>query len=158
MVGTMTFNRVTVVLVALVSCVFTGCATSTTHSESASITPASADILTGGSVQFTANISPAPKAVNWFVNGIANGNETVGTIDSSGNYTAPTTQPTTPFTIAASSSSLPGIAAVALVTVVAPGVVTSTANAQVALYTIAPPVSAGVAVEFGLDTSYGLST
>jgi arylsulfate sulfotransferase len=154
----MTFNKVTVVFIILVSCAFTGCGTSTTHSESASITPASADVLTGGSVQFTANISPTPKAVSWFVNGIANGNATVGTIDANGDYTAPTTQPTTPFTIAVSSGSLPGIAAVALVTVVAPGHVTATANSQVALYTIAPPVAAAVAIEFGPDISYGHST
>jgi arylsulfate sulfotransferase len=154
----MSFDRVAVVLVVLVSCMFTGCGSKVTHSVTASITPVSADILTGGTVQFTANISTDPKTVNWYVNGIANGNATVGTIDASGNYTAPMTQPATPFTISASSSSLPEIAGVASVTVVAPGQVTGTANAQVALYTIAPPVAAAVTIQFGLSTTYGLST
>jgi hypothetical protein len=153
----MFFNRFIVVLAVLISCVFTGCGSSTRF-ESASITPASADVLAGGSVQFTADVSPTPKSLNWFVNGIVNGNTTVGTIDATGNYTAPITQPTTPFTIAVSSDSLPGIAAVALVTVVAPGQVTGTANPQVALYSIAPPVAAPVTIEFGLDTTYGHTT
>jgi len=148
-----------VVLVLLVSFLLTGCGGSTvTHSVTASIAPESADILTGGSVQYTATFSPAATAVNWYVNGIANGNASVGTIDASGNYTAPMTQPATPFTIAASSSSDPEIAAVATVTVVGPGNVAATANSQVALYTIAPPVAAGVTIQFGLDTTYGLTT
>ena len=155
----MTFSKVTVALVLLVSCLFTGCGGSTiTRSETASVTPASADILTGGTVQFTATISPNPNTVNWYVNGIANGNGSVGTIDASGNYTAPMTQPAMAFTIAAVSSSDPEIAAVAMVTVVAPGKVTATANPQVALYTIAPPVAAAVTIQFGLDTTYGLAT
>ncbi len=155
----MTIKWVTVVFVTLVSCIFGGCGGSiVTHSVSASITPASADIFTGASVQFIANISTDPKTVNWYVNGIAHGNATVGTIDATGNYTAPITQPTLPFTISVSSPSLPSIAAVATVTVVAPGQVTGTANPQVALYTIAPPVPAQVAIQFGPDITYGLTT
>ena len=46
----------------------------------------------------------------------------------------------------------------ATVTDVAPGQVTSTGNPQVALYTISPPVAANVAIEFGTDTTYGLTT
>ena len=154
----MSFNRVTVVLAVLVSCMFAGCGSKMTLSVTASITPASADILTGETVQFTANISTDPKTVNWYVNGIAGGNATVGTIDASGNYTAPMTQSSAPFTIAASSPALPEIGAVATVTVVAPGNVTATANPQVALYSIAPPVAAAVTIRFGLTTAYGLST
>ena len=46
----------------------------------------------------------------------------------------------------------------ATVTVVAPGQVAGTTHPQIALYTIAPPVSAMVAVQFGTDTTYGLTT
>ena len=46
----------------------------------------------------------------------------------------------------------------ASVNVVAPGQVTSTANPQVALYTMAPPSAAEVSIQFGPTTNYGLST
>src|SRR5438445_11781047 len=46
----------------------------------------------------------------------------------------------------------------ATVNVVAPGQVASTANVQVALYTIAPAGAGNVSVQFGLDTNYGLTT
>ena len=42
--------------------------------------------------------------------------------------------------------------------VMAPGVVTSTANPLVAQYTISPPFAATVTVSFGADTSYGRMT
>ena len=77
--------------------------------------------------------------MSWYVNGIANGN-------------AVPSEPSTPqaitphllrnrlctFDDCCFQQPLPGIGAVAIVTVVGPGQVASTANAQVALYTIAP--------------------
>jgi hypothetical protein len=48
------------------------------------ISPAAALLPGGGTQQFTANV-----AVTWSVNGVPNGNASVGTIDSSGFYTAP---------------------------------------------------------------------
>ena len=46
----------------------------------------------------------------------------------------------------------------ASVSVIANGVVTSTANVQVASYTITAPATANVSIQFGPDTTYGLNT
>jgi arylsulfate sulfotransferase len=51
-----------------------------------------------------------------------------------------------------------GKTATATVNVVAPGQVTSTANVQVANYTVAPAAAGNVSVQFGTDTNYGLTT
>jgi len=46
----------------------------------------------------------------------------------------------------------------AVIHVMAPGQVSTTANPQVALYSIAPQGSGNVSVQFGLNTNYGLTT
>ncbi|MGA9885465.1 MAG: aryl-sulfate sulfotransferase, partial [Candidatus Acidiferrales bacterium] len=51
-----------------------------------------------------------------------------------------------------------GESASAAVSIVAPGAVTTTNEPQVAQYTIDPPASANVSIEFGTDTSYGKTT
>ncbi len=54
------------------------------------VTPSSASIPGVTQQQFTATTGDGSKpAVNWSINGIAGGNATLGTIDSSGMYTAP---------------------------------------------------------------------
>ena len=67
------------------------------------VSPASAQPFTGDQVHFTANVQNATSsAVIWQVNTILNGNPTIGAIDSSGVYTAPSSVPTPPtVTIAA---------------------------------------------------------
>lgn len=67
------------------------------------VSPASAQPFTGDQVHFTANVqNAASPVVTWQVNTILNGNPTIGTIDSSGVYTAPSSVPTPPtVTIAA---------------------------------------------------------
>ena len=58
------------------------------------VSPATANVPAGGMVQFSASVANATNtAVTWQVNGTAGGNSTVGTISSSGLYTAPTTVP-----------------------------------------------------------------
>ena len=55
-----------------------------------SISPLTASLNPGQSQQFTALLGGTPdSAVEWFVNGVAGGNITVGTISSSGLYVAP---------------------------------------------------------------------
>ena len=55
-----------------------------------SVTPSSATVPMNFTQQFTANVSnTAFGNVNWFVDGVQGGNSTVGTISSSGLYTAP---------------------------------------------------------------------
>jgi arylsulfate sulfotransferase len=152
-------NKLTILLVVVLSSTLTGCAgSSQSNSETAAITPTSADLITGAQVRFMTNISKKPANLVWTVNGVVNGNISVGTIDGEGNYTAPTSQPAAPITVTVASATQPSRSASATVTVVATGQITATANPQVALYTIAPPVPAMVAIQFGTDTTYGLTT
>src|SRR5439155_591121 len=59
-----------------------------------SVTPAAASVQTGGTQTFTATVTnSANKAVIWQVNGITGGNTSVGTISTTGVYTAPATVP-----------------------------------------------------------------
>lgn len=58
------------------------------------MTPTTATVLVGTATQFTATSSNGG-AVNWSVNGVANGNTTVGTVSTNGLYTAPLSIPNT---------------------------------------------------------------
>ena len=61
---------------------------------SLSVMPQSAQPFPGASVQFSATAqNSGPTPVNWQVNNVPGGNTTLGTIGSSGLYTAPTTVP-----------------------------------------------------------------
>jgi DNA-binding beta-propeller fold protein YncE len=63
-------------------------------SASVSISPRTAVVVTGQTQQFTATVSgTTDTAVTWSVNNIAGGNATVGTISTTGLYTAPGTAP-----------------------------------------------------------------
>lgn len=58
------------------------------------ITPANPTVKLRQTVQFTANVANASNtAVTWSVNGTVGGNTTVGTIDTNGLYTAPSSFP-----------------------------------------------------------------
>ena len=147
-----------VVMIAVITMLWVAGCSSSGNSESVSVMPASADLLTGQTVQFHTTISTTKGSLVWSVNGTAGGNGTVGTIDDTGLYTAPVAQPSAPLTVTVINSNRPSQVGNASVTVVAPGQVASTVHPQVALYTIAPPVAATVAVQFGTDTSYGFIT
>lgn len=68
---------------------------STAPTVSVSVSPSSATIALGATQQFTATVSNATDtSVTWSVDGVNGGNSTVGTIDSSGLYTAPNTDST----------------------------------------------------------------
>src|SRR5436853_137160 len=73
------------------------------------ISPTSATVATTGTPQFTATVqNTSNTAVTWQVNGVTGGNATVGTISSSGLYTAPATaQSTTTVTVTAVSQADP---------------------------------------------------
>ncbi len=63
-------------------------------SISVTVTPASANVRLATTDQLTATVTGSTNhTVNWFVNGIAGGNATVGTISASGMYTAPANMP-----------------------------------------------------------------
>jgi hypothetical protein len=71
-----------------------------------SVSPNPANVRAGNSQQFTATVTGTTNsAVTWSVNNVAGGNSSNGTINSSGNYTAPGTLPSlNTITIQATSS------------------------------------------------------
>jgi hypothetical protein len=61
---------------------------------SVSVSPYTAQVVQGGSLQFSASVQGAgSSSVTWQVNTIPGGNSSVGTIDGSGAYTAPSIVP-----------------------------------------------------------------
>jgi hypothetical protein len=78
----------------------------TTQTLTVAISPTTANIRAGSSYPFSATVSGSSNtAVTWSVNSTPNGNSSLGTIDSTGNYTAPTTLPSpTTVTVAATSA------------------------------------------------------
>ena len=83
-------------LIVMVGCHSSPAATTTTTPPAATIALGSAptSLTVGQSDQFTATVSNSTNtAVTWSVNGVTGGNSTVGTISSSGMYTAPAMMP-----------------------------------------------------------------
>ena len=74
-------------------------------SVAVSISPTSAIVPVGKTLQFTATVTGTSNtAVTWSVNNVAGGNSTVGTISTGGLYTAPDTVPASnPVTVKAAS-------------------------------------------------------
>lgn len=126
-----------------------GCGDSTRPTILLTLTPASVALGPSGVFHFDI-VTNDPKGVSWATSS--------GTIDAGGNYVAPAVSQSLTATITATSMSDQSKAAVARVEVVAPGDVSGTANPQVAQYSISPPTGGTVFVDFGVDTSYGLST
>ncbi len=60
---------------------------------SVTVTPTAATVLLNNGSQFTATVTGSTNAVTWSVNSVSGGNSTVGTVDSTGLYTAPATIP-----------------------------------------------------------------
>lgn len=127
-----------------------GCSQEAPLPISVVVSPQSTAIATGQSTQFTATMTNDTTGVTW--------SASYGTIDATGNYTAPAGPQSTIATITATSKKDPTKSARATVKVVAPGQVSATNNVQVALYSISPPDVGNVSVQFGTDTSYGLTT
>src|SRR5437588_7143210 len=101
----------------VISLALAGCGSNNITNVSISISPGSATVLLNTSLQFIPNVTGSSNAIQWSVNGIANGNATVGTIDSIGLYTAPATIPASPTGVAVpvvfctANSSLPNAGA-----------------------------------------------
>src|ERR1700741_5502165 len=77
-----------------------GCSSS---NKPLSISPASVALAPGQTMQF--QLSDSRKKVTWTAGGVAGGNATVGTIDASGNYTAPSANTSTKVMITATAGS-----------------------------------------------------
>ncbi len=123
---------------------------------SVTLLPASTTVFAGGNAYFS---SPYIGNVVWKVNGTPGGESVHGTIDASGNYTAPSMPPADAVTVTAElGDSAASLSASATVAVLSAGSVAPTANPLVAAYTITMPDKSSVNVEFGNDRSYDLQT
>ena len=75
-----------------------GAASSDAKSEGMTVTPASVTLRSDDTTQFTAQVSGSAGGMNqtftWYVNGVAHGDATVGSIDQTGKYRAPASLPT----------------------------------------------------------------
>jgi hypothetical protein len=88
---------------------------------SVSISPTSASVEVRQSQQFGAQVyGTTNTAVNWLVSGVVGGNSSLGTISSTGLYTAPATVPTSKVIVTAQCAYSPSVSANAGVTVMAP--------------------------------------
>jgi IPT/TIG domain len=93
-------RRLDALLLLLPLCIQMGCG-STSGSKnpppptvSVSVSAASPDVRLGATDQVTSTVTGSSNQnVSWFVNGVANGNSSLGTISASGLYTAPALMP-----------------------------------------------------------------
>lgn len=137
-----------VLLIPLTDCGGTG--------GQALIAPASVVLLPGQTIQFNQVGHKVGERRVWVVNGVAGGSASTGIIDNEGNYTAPSGPPKQPVMV---SVDAPAVAST--VSVIDPnnwGSIANTQNPLVAAYSISAPVGSSLHVQFGLDTTYGLST
>lgn len=135
-----------------------GCGGSSSNNPgTVSLSPSSAALAPGDSVQLTATASSGA-AIHWLVNGIAGGSAALGTIDAQGRYVAPAQSHSRTVFITAETDSRPSAAAFGAINIIEPGQVAPTQNSQVAAYTINLPAAGKTFIEFGPDTSYGLKT
>jgi hypothetical protein len=88
-------------LLLVLCCIQIGCGTSNSSSKknppptiTVALSAVSSEVCLSGTDQVTATVTGSSNQnVNWFVNAIAGGNSTVGTISSSGVYSAPSAMP-----------------------------------------------------------------
>jgi hypothetical protein len=135
--------------------------TGTANAIALTLTPPASAMGVSQTIPFSA--TGDPNGVTWTVIGASflgsPGLITApGTVDSNGNYTGPGGASSFYATVTATSKTDPTKSAFATVNVVAPGAFTATNNVQVAQYALTPPSPANVSVQFGLDTTYGLTT
>lgn len=128
------------------------------QSGSVAISPQYAALNPGQRLQFTA--SNGGGSLQWLVNGVPGGNPVVGTISQSGMYSAPASPPQSlNVTVTAQlTGSAQTNTATSVVSVIGLAKITTTANPQVAMYSIDLPEPGSAYVEFGPTESYGLPT
>jgi hypothetical protein len=122
--------QVTITATSTATPTVSGSATLTVVQVSVTLTPTTAQVPGGATQQFTAIVTgPTNTAVTWSAGGVVGGNSTVGTINSTGLYTAPTTVPNPAQVTITATSVADGItSASATVTVTPPVSVTVTPN------------------------------
>jgi arylsulfate sulfotransferase len=136
-----------------------GCASGSSGNSVVQISPTQAVLTPGQQFQFNAITGvPNPPGFAWQVNGVVGGSPATGTITSSGMFTAPPKAMSQPVQISIQSQK--ALATVSMFDPAQPnqGSVASTQNPLVAAYTIPIAAGASAQVQFGTDTTYGLST
>lgn len=130
------------------------------QSGSVTISPQFVALGAGATQQFTATVASGSGAVQWLLTCPDGSSTTCGSINPTGLYTAPASLlQSQNLTITAQLASSPqSNYAQALAALVTTGVVTSTANPQVASYTLNLPDPGSMTVNFGPSTSYGFPT
>jgi arylsulfate sulfotransferase len=128
------------------------------------VSPNTGLLEAGESAQFVA-VGNTASLVNlvWKVNGAEGGSSSTGTISPSGLYTAPASIGPAPVAITASNTVSNATTVPAQVSFYSPGnipggTVSTSNNPLVALYNVTAPIGSKVQVQFGMSTSYGLST
>ncbi len=106
---------------------------------SLAVTPASALVLPSRTQQFAATLNgSSTTSVTWAVNGVPGGDTAIGTVSTSGLYTAPSTQALmTAATITATHTVDPTLTASATATVIVPKPITTAASVAVAAPAVA---------------------
>jgi hypothetical protein len=119
---------------------------STPQSITVSVTPTAAMVQVAGTQAFAAAVANTSNtAVTWQVNGVAGGDATHGTINSTGTYTAPTAVPSGAVTVMATSAADTTKSASATVTVTA---VSSGGTASVAMSPVRAALTTGQSQAF----------
>jgi hypothetical protein len=121
------------------------------------ITPSAVVLAPGQTFQFTVGTTGLSQPV-LTVNGTAGGSSSTGTIRPSGHYTAPSSASGQQITIGIQGQSSSATVVLFNPANFLPGSVAATQNPLVASYSITVPAATAVQVQFGLDTSYGIST
>ena len=132
-----------------------------TQSGQVVISPMFAALFPGQTAQFAATItSGGTGPVQWSVGGIVGGSATVGTIDSTGKYTAPSafTASSNVIVTAALAASPTTNFATATTSLIPNGAVVLSSNQQVAYYSLDLPAPGTATVSFSKDASYSYST
>jgi len=152
----MTTNKALVFGCLFVSLFFySGCSSSSDSNQpiSVAVSPQAGYVGSAQTLQLTATVMNDTSGVTWSVGGTGG-----GTVDAQGIFTAPTVTQNTTATVTATSVKDTTKSASATVNIIAPGVVTTTKNEQVAQYAITVPDGLSVFIEFSEDTSYNLKT
>ena len=132
------------------------------QSGSLTISPQYAALGLGQTLHFTV-AGASGGAVEWLVNGMVGGSAATGTVDSSGNYMAPTSavqSENVTVTVAMTASPQQNFATAVVAIIVAANVTCplELGNPQVAQYSLYLPAPGKMDVQFGTTTGYGLNT
>jgi hypothetical protein len=116
------------------------------------VSPSTSTLPVSGTQQFSANVlGAANQSVTWSVNGIPGGNATVGTISTSGLYTAPATAPGASVTVTAASVDDPSQSGSGTITIATGAFITKISPASItALCTQVPASCAQASTDFTL--------